>query len=465
MRLRWRVVYPAILPQDCVFLLPYRTAPETLASPASLSSTDKVTKTEYLLSELRSRLWVKPSIMGIAAVLWVSFAYFGAHLLPDDLFISIKRDILINLLGIMASTMLTVATFSVAAMVSAFSAVSTTATPRAARIVMRDNATQNSLTSFLAAFIYAIVALVAISVVDYGIGGRVLLFAGYTVMVAWVLISFVRWVDRVSTLGRMGDTLERVEEACRVPFTSPDTMGTLGAAEATGAPVTGAEVRVERVGYIQNIDIADLDSLARELGSTIHVLERPGAFFGPHDSLAIVSGRDELDDESTGRIRRAFVIGDTRRVESDPRFGLIILSEIADRALSPAVNDPGTAIAVLGIQVRLMEAWCRHRRETPEVKYPNIKVYPLDPEDLLDDSLTSISRDGSAMYEVGARIQKSLAMLTRLGNEKLTAAALRHSRLALEQAERSLPTESHKGLVRALAGKVEQSSSGNSDLS
>ena len=69
------------------------------------------------------------------------------------------------------------------------------------------------------------------------------------------------------------------------------------------------------------------------------------------------------------------------------------------------------------------------------------------------------------MYEVGARIQKSLAMLTRLGNEKLTAAALRHSRLALEQAERSLPTESHKGLVRALAGKVEQSSSGKSDFS
>ncbi len=424
-----------------------------------------MTKTEYLLSELRSRLWVKPTIMGIAATFWVSLAYFWAHLLPDDLSVSIKREILINLLGIMASTMLTVATFSVAAMVSAFSAVSTTATPRAARIVMQDNATQNSLTSFLAAFIYAIVALVAISVVDYGTGGRVLLFAGYTVMVAWVLISFVRWVDRVSTLGRMGDTLERVEEACRVPFASPNTMGTLGADEASGRPVPGVEVRMERVGYIQNIDIAALDSLARELGTTIRVLVRPGAFFGPHDSLAVVAGHDELDEESTERIRKAFVVGESRRVESDPRFGLIILSEIADRALSPAVNDPGTAIAVLGIQIRLMEAWCKHRRETPEVKYPNIEVFPLDPDDLLDDSLTAISRDGSAMFEVGARIQKSLAMLTRLGNKKLTAAALRHSRLALEQAERSLPTESHKELVRALAGKIEQFSLSNSNSS
>jgi len=415
-----------------------------------------VTKTEYLIRELRTRLWVKPTIMGLAAVVWVSVAYSGDRFLPDKMKIGISREILINLLGIMASSMLTVATFSVAAMVSAFAVVSTTATPRATRIVMEDKSTQNSLTAFLAAFIYAIVALVAISLGNYyGAGGRLLLFVGYCIMVLWVLFSFVRWVDRVSKLGRMGDTLRRVEDACIETFSSPESMGTLGAEKASDDSFPGRRIKSDIIGYVQNIDIAALDEIAGKLKTTIRVLERPGAFVDPHDSLVIVKDSTELDDEVVEKIRKAFHLGDARRVSSDPRFGLILLSEIADRALSPAVNDPGTAIAVLGIQVRLMETWSKHLRETLEVKYKHVEVSPLDPEDLMDDAFTAISRDGAAMFEVGSRIQKSLAALTRLGHENLTTAARRHSKLAMEQAEKSLATETHKEIIRKLAVMIE----------
>ena len=283
-----------------------------------------MTKTEYLFRELRSSLWVKPAIMGLAAAGWVTIAYLFAEYLPDKLKIGIEREILINLLGIMASTMLTVATFSVAAMVSAFGSVATTATPRATRIVMADRTTQNSLTSFLSAFIYAIVALVAISLGNYyGPGGRLLLFAGYCIMVGWVLISFVRWVDRVSKLGRMGDTLERVEEACREPFSSPDAMGTLGAKKAGDHEISGAMVKSDVIGYVQNIDVEALDEIAGELGTTIRVLERPGAFVDPHNSLVVVADRDSLEDEIAERIRNCFVLGDTRRVDLDPRLRVL----------------------------------------------------------------------------------------------------------------------------------------------
>ncbi len=340
-------------------------------------------------------------------------------------------------------------------MVSAFAAVSTTATPRATRIVMQDKSTQNSLTAFLAAFIYAIVALVAISLGNYyGAGGRLLLFVGYCIMVAWVLVAFVRWVDRVSKLGRMGDTLEHVEEACREAFSSPESVGTLGAKEAGKESFSGASLTSEIIGYVQNIDVQQLNEIAGELKTTIRVMERPGAFVDRHDSLVIVKDCNELDDKIRTRIRKAFHMGDSRRVNNDPRFGMILLSEIADRALSPSVNDPGTAIAVLGIQIRLMETWTKHLHETNEVKYENVEVYPLDPEDLMDDAFTAISRDGSAMIEVGIRIQKSLGVLTRMGNADLTTAARRHSKLALEQAELSLATETHREIVRKLAEKL-----------
>lgn len=43
---------------------------------------EPVTKTVYILQELRFKLWLKPAIMGIAAVGWVTFAYAGASLWP-----------------------------------------------------------------------------------------------------------------------------------------------------------------------------------------------------------------------------------------------------------------------------------------------------------------------------------------------------------------------------------------------
>jgi uncharacterized membrane protein len=52
-----------------------------------------------------------------------------------------------------------------------------------------------------------------------------------------------------------------------------------------------------------------------------------------------------------------------RYFEEDPRFGLITLSEIASRALSPAVNDPGTAIQIISSHIRLFSLYNNSQRE------------------------------------------------------------------------------------------------------
>src|SRR5690606_8706507 len=107
-------------------------------------------------------------------------------------------------------TMLTVATFSVSAIAAAYTSVATSATPRATRLVMGDSAVQNTLAAFLATFIFAVVSLTAISAIDFEASGRFMLFVGFVFLVGWVLLSFLRWVDRVTRLGRMSDTLGRI---------------------------------------------------------------------------------------------------------------------------------------------------------------------------------------------------------------------------------------------------------------
>src|SRR5690606_13477314 len=106
-----------------------------------------------------------------------------------------------NLFAILASSMLTVATFAVSALVTTFATVSSTSTPRARELVMADTTAQTALASFIGAFIYAVVALVALSALTYGALGRFGLFAGFVIAVGFVLMSFLRWVALVSNLG------------------------------------------------------------------------------------------------------------------------------------------------------------------------------------------------------------------------------------------------------------------------
>lgn len=413
-----------------------------------------MSKFRYLLLQLRTKLWIKPALTGLGAVLWVEIALFSSRYDQHEPPLYIDRDVLLSLLQILASTMLTVAIFSVSAMVAAFSSVTTTATPRATRIVMQDRSSQNALAAFLSAFIYAIVALVALSAIPYGPFGRFTLFAGYVFIIGWVLFGFVRWVDKISKLGRMHDTIRRVEDECLDAFQDPLIAGTLGARKAGSDDIEGEPVKGPKIGYIQHIDVADLDEVAEKLGTIIRVLVRPGAFIDRHRPLVVIGGNPKLDDKQREKIVKAFTIGDERHIESDPRFGLLMLSEIGDRALSPAVNDPGTAIAIIGSLIRLLDRWVDATREETGCKFPHVEVPALSAHDLLDDGFTAIARDGAAMFEVGMHLQKALRALHHLGHPDLSAAAELHSKLAFEQAVAKLPTSYHRERVRQVAAEA-----------
>src|SRR5690606_41930178 len=108
-------------------------------------------------------------------------------------------------------------------------------------------------------------------------------------------------------------------------------------------------------------------------------------------------------------IRRAFTISHARDLSVDPRFALIVLSEISDRALSPAVNDPGTAVRVLGVQLRLLTRWTRTRPEADarEPEFPRVRVPALSVDDLLDDAFMATTRSGRRPPVVAMPIQKT----------------------------------------------------------
>lgn len=135
------------------------------------------------------------------------------------------------------------------------------------------------------------------------------------------------------------------------------------------------------------------------------------------------------------------------------------LSEIASRALSPAVNDPGTAIHIIGSFVRLLTEWaevCRLRREGPDesVRFERLWMHELSMEDLFDDAFQAIGRDGAPCLEVGLRLQKGLSLISLLPEPGIREVARAQARLALHHAERALRLAQDVERLRQAAGWI-----------
>ena len=159
-------------------------------------------------------------------------------------------------------------------------------------------------------------------------------------------------------------------------------------------------------------------------------------------------------------IRKAFNVAASRSFEQDPRFGVCVLSEIASRALSPAVNDPGTAIDILSRGARMLAVWSDHYANSPEpggqagIRFPNVHVPPVELDELFDDFFIPIARDGAGIVEVGIHLQKMLQTLACLGDDRYRKAAARHSAQALARAELVLKMTDDLVRVQQSAARV-----------
>ncbi|MEO5699810.1 MAG: DUF2254 domain-containing protein [Casimicrobiaceae bacterium] len=413
---------------------------------------------KFVLNRIRERLWIKPLLVCLLSVVAALLAHTLDDAVSDRMIPDITQESIEDLLKLTAASMLVIATLAVASMVSAYASAGSTATPRSLPLVIADDVSQNALSTFIGVFIFCIVALIALLNGYYGKVGRFALFALMVVALAMVIVTFVRWVDRIARLGRLGSVIDKVEQATAIALQRRRRTPTLRAMRAEVGADGGIPVYAQDIGYVQRVDVQRLQACAEKSAIVITVAALPGTFAAPSEPIAYVKvdpGNVRELDHAT--IEKAFIIGDDRLFDEDPRFGIVALSEIASRALSPAVNDPGTAIDITGTFVRLFAAWAAPLDddvELAEITCDRVRVPELDVRDMLDDAFTGIARDGAGILEVQIRLQKALQSLATVGDAGMRAAAVAHSRLALARAEKAMTLAEDMAAVRAASGVV-----------
>ncbi|MEH6565884.1 MAG: DUF2254 domain-containing protein [Halopseudomonas sp.] len=410
-----------------------------------------ISKWQWLLAQLTRMLWVRASFFALLAVIAALLATAADRVMPEGLPISIGADSVEPILNILASSMLTVTTFSLTVMVSAYAAATTSVTPRGVRLLMQDTTTQNVLGTFIGSFLFSLVAIIALSTEAYGERGRIVLFMFTLLVVLIIVVTMLRWIDHLSRFGRVGDTTDRVEQATMGALQTRIDIPCMGARPWLDGqlPDDFMPVHAGSVGYVQHLDVARLAEAAREHDLQVYVGSLPGSFVHPARPLVWVAAF--TPEEQLDQLRAAFTVGKERSFDQDPRFGLAVLAEIASRALSPSMNDPGTAIDVVGRAVRILSCWPADPGSVlaSEVQYPQVCVPPLNLADLFDDVFAPVARDGASLIEVQLRLHKAYQALAAKGGS-FRDEATRHAGLAFKRAQTAMTLEEDLALLRAV---------------
>ena len=415
---------------------------------------------KWSLKNLLKEIWVRATLYSLLGVATALLALWLNDYVPDSLAGKFGSESVDKILNILSSSMLAVTTFSLSTMIGAYSSASGGATPRATQLLVQDATTQNVLSSFVGSFLFSVVGIIALNMGIYGERSKVVLFIATLCVLCFVVYNLLRWINHLTKFGRLGETTSRVEKVTEAALEKHAKMPYLGALPLSQAPViaaTAEQIYSPKAGYVQYIDMDALGAICNQPDKYIYCLVLPGNFCLPSTVLAKTVG---LSAKEQQLVENAFALDIQRSYEQDPRFGLCALSEVASRALSPAVNDPGTAIDVISRGTRLLAKYANERQDRLDlpVRKNCTQIYcgQATVEDFFDDFFTPIARDGAALIEVDITLQKSLRHLAETAPALYQAVAYGHAKMVVKRANAVLLVDEDKQRLQRQLDRFEQ---------
>ena len=361
---------------------------------------------------------------------WVPTALFPSHADPQ-----VAQVILA---GIAASTM-TVVSIVFAILLMTLTLASMQFSPRIIVSFSRDRVTQWTLGIFLGTFSYCMAALPAARSLPHPFAPVATVMGAMVLALACVglLLFFIHHISQAISVNHIVDKIAAETEAMIDEIMPrPRRLDRLNHAEPLGPNPSEVAVSNYISGYIRFVDTRRLVALAKQYHVTIRVLRRVGHFVPAGIPLMMVSKGKRLSPEGTTELLAAFDFGPTRTLQQDVEFGVLQIVDVALKAISPAVNDPTTAINCVDQLSRILIRFAS--REPPEDLL-------YDPPGIVRASLGWIhfERLLEAAFEQIRMYSKndvavSLRLLRALGDIAASTADAEFHRILVEQGMRTL---------------------------
>jgi uncharacterized membrane protein len=406
--------------------------------------------------QIRSSLWFVPSVLALAGIaLALGMVALDATLGEDvdfelPLLFGAGADGAREMLGAVAMSMATIAGVTFSITIVAVAQASNQYSPRILGNFMSDRSNQVVLGVFISIFAYSLLVLRSVRGED-----DVKFVPSLSVLVAMILALvgmgfLIFFIHHIAEMLRISNLLGQVEAetAAAVERLFPSRLGepaeeeSVAEVEELVARSQWVTVRALSTGYIQSLENDILLDLACEEAVVVRMERGIGEFVVEDSPLASIAGTAAASDRITRRLNAAYVIMPVRSVHQDVAFGIRELVDVALKALSPAVNEPTTAIACVDRLSSVLSRIAGRRVAEPIRKVdgePRVIARGPDFRSLLDSAFDEIRRNAEDNINILARMFTAIETIEGFAETPARRADLsRHVELIVEAGRRGL---------------------------
>jgi uncharacterized membrane protein len=421
----------------------------------------------YQWDRLRVSFWFAPVIMSLAAVLLAWLAYWIDSMIPNELLETSPfiltgnptelRSYLIGMAGTVLATagvVFTLLTLPLSTVVAQYGS-------RLLRVFLGDRTTQLVLGMFVATFVYCLAAAMSIPPMEVEPEGPQITATVGLLLMLGTFASLILLIQHISMMlqapniaAAAGAELRDVVQAELPETTRAVSVGQSGQEFAvTLLESEGYPVNLQETGYIELVDPDSLLDLARENDLVIRLLCKPGRFIRNGETVALVWPSDRVGEKIAEQIRQVYRMGTMRTPTQDIAYAVNQLVEMGVRAMSPAINDPFTAMTCLDYIGEGLSLFLRHWERSSNLYDTDgrlrLFLEPVTFDELLDTAFNMLRH---ASCDNASVLLHMLAVIEVISRDAKSSEAhqilLQHANLILLESEAGRLIEPDRESIR-----------------
>ncbi|HSF54385.1 MAG TPA: DUF2254 domain-containing protein [Algoriphagus sp.] len=428
----------------------------------------------FFWKELMATFWFLPvSILITSVLLAIGVVYVDNTVSISQegwmrFFIVNSADSARTILSTISGAMIGVAGTVFSVTLVALTLASSQFGPRLIKNFMYVRLNQVVLGSYISTYLYCLIVLIAIKGSDdfTFIPSISILVAIFTAILNIILL--IIFIHQIATSIQadmvVSDISNFISKQVKTLF--PERMGDEKEADRdinSSAIISGYQNRFSitspKMGYLQYIDGESLMEDIAKIDALFELNFRPGAFLVKGIEIGIIYSKGTVNEKEIKKITSQFVIGETKTSQQDLEFSIHQMVEIADRALSPGVNDPFTAIACIdnltGTLSYLVQAKFPSKYRYDSKGNLRVIADTLDFEGVLDASFNQIRQYAGGAPAVLIRMMESLTTIESFATENSRKKAIiRHAEMVFRMGKQTIAEKNDLEDLRKRGEKI-----------
>jgi uncharacterized membrane protein len=397
---------------------------------------------------VQNSVWILPVLGMVAALVSV----LGLHWIErrDGWKAAIDPAAALALFGTLAGSMLTFIVFLSSSLLLVVQLASAQLSPRIIGVVFRDPVTRYAMTLFAFTFTFTLAVLVRIQA---SVPAVTPYFAAYLCLFSMAVFLFL--IDHVGKSLRPSGALRRVARLGQEEIRRVYPRRLSGQPDTARGPVNSIQeepactVLSPKDGVFLAFDPEGLVALAQEADCVVELVPQVGDFVAAESPLFRIFGGK--GGPTAIALCQSVALGQERTLEQDPAFAFRIIVDIASKALSPAINDPTTAVlAIDQIHALLRSVGGRHLDEgVAQDSSGSLRLVYRTPnwEDFVYLAVTEIRHFGGTSIQIARRLRAMLENLNEVLPPERTTLLRGELELLQRSAGRSFPEPEDRALA------------------